>query len=334
MKLKITESHIDTVIANALEANELAARAVLAAALPAHAKLDFDRATVCQQVRHRNTHGTADLVLHLWRGKRLQALVLIENKIDAGFTPDQPQRYRISRDAHIADGAAPLVATLLISPSIYIGGSRLKDDFDGALPYEAILPLVREDDREAVEGAIERASSPYEPVPVEAVMSFFDGYAQIVAKAYPDLGIKTNPNSGNARPEASRTIYFDTRASGFRSYPFLLKDNKAASIRVSRQCWDSSAPSASVKLMLDGWAAYLAKAAPILQPALADKSLYIRSAGRSLAIVADTARLDNMRSASAQHQAIEQALKKLQLIRDTWNGMETTLVMAATVVGR
>lgn len=334
MKPKITESHIDTVFVNALEANELAARAVLATALPAHAKLDFDRATVRQQVRHRNTHGTADLVLHLWRGKRLQALVLIENKIDAGFTPDQPHRYRISRDAHIADGAAPLVTTLLISPSIYIGGSRLKDDFDGALPYEAILPLVHEDDRAAVETAIERAGSPYEPVPIEAVMSFFDGYAQIVEKAYPDLRIKANPNSGNARPEASRTIYFDTRASGFRSYPFLLKDNKTASIRVSHQCWDSSAPSASVKLMLDGWAAHLANAAPILQPALADKRLYIRSAGRSLAIVADTARLDNMRSASAQQLAIEQALKKLQLIRDTWNGMETTLVKAATVVGR
>ncbi|WP_194458727.1 hypothetical protein [Bradyrhizobium sp. CCBAU 53421] len=215
-----------------------------------------------------------------------------------------------------------MVATLLISPSIYISGSRLVDDFDGALPYEALRPLVHEDDRAAVETAIGRASSPYEPVPVEAVMSFFDGYAQIVGKAYPDLRIKTNPNSGNARLEASRTIYFDTRASGFRSYPFLLKDNKVASIRVSHQCWDSGAPSTSVKLMLDGWAAHLAKAVPILQPAVAGKRLYIRSAGRSLAIVADTARLDNTHSAPAQQQAIEQALKKLQLIRDTWDGME------------
>ncbi|GLR87698.1 hypothetical protein [Bradyrhizobium iriomotense] len=165
MNPKVTERHLDTVIVNTLEANELAARAVLAAALPAHAKLDFDRATVRQQVRHRNTHGTADLVLQLWCGTTLQALVLIENKIDAGFAPDQPQRYRISRDAHIADGAAPLVATLLISPSIYIGGSHLKDDFDGALPYEAILPLVHEDDRAAVETAIERASSPLRASP-------------------------------------------------------------------------------------------------------------------------------------------------------------------------
>lgn len=333
MKPKITESHLDTIIANALETNELAARAVLAAASPADAQLDFDRITVRRQVRHKNTHGTADLVLHLWRGKRLQALVLIENKIDAGFTPDQPQRYRISRDAHAANGAVPVVATLLISPSIYIDGSRLKDLFDGVLSYEAILPLVHRNDRKAVEIAIERASSPYEPVPVEAVMSFFDGYAQIVANAYPDLRIKTNPNSGNARPEASRTIYFDTRASGFRRYPFLLKDNKAASIRVSHQCWDSNAPSASVKLMLDGWAVHLGKVMPILRPALAGKELYIRSAGRSLAIVADTVRLNNMRSAAVQKPAIEQALKKLQLIRDTWNALESTLLAAAAAVG-
>lgn len=333
MKPKITEGHLDTIIANTLETNELAVRAVLAAISPADAQLDFDRVTVRKQGRHRNTHGTADLVLHLWQGQLLSALVLIENKIDAGFTPDQPQRYRISRDAHIADGVAPLVATLLISPSIYIDGSRLKDVFDGTLPYEALLRLVHQNDRRAVEIAIERASSPYEPVPVEAVMSFFDGYAQIAANAYPDLRIKTNPNSGNARPEASRTIYFDTRASGFRRYPFLLKDgNKIASIRVSHQCWDSSAPSASVKLMLDGWAAHLAKATPILQPTLAGKGLYIRSAGRSLAIVSDTPRLDNMRSALAQQQAIKEALKKLQLIRDTWNRMEAVFAAAAKAV--
>lgn len=334
MKPNITESQLDTVIANALVTSELAARTTLKAAAPTNAQLDFDGVTVRQQVRHRSTHGTADLVLHLWQGKRLQALVLIENKIDAGFTPDQPQRYRISRDAHIADGVAPLVATLLMSPSIYIGGSRLKDVFDGALPYEDFLPFVRQVDRAAMKAAIERASSPYEPVPVEAVMSFFDGYARIVANTCPDLRIKTNPNSGNARPEASRTIYFDTRASGFRSYPFLLKSGKPASIRVSHQCWDSSAPSASIKLMLDGWAAHLPKVNSILQPALKGNELYLRSAGRSLAIVADTARLDNMRSASAQQQAIEQALTKLQIIRTTWNGMEGMLEKAAKVVGR
>jgi hypothetical protein len=333
MKPQVSESSIDRLIARTLEEDMSAAQAVLAAASPLNAQLAFDHTTVHQQVRHRSTHGTADLVLHLRRKGRLQALILIENKIDAVFTPDQPERYRICRDAHITARSAPVVATLLVSPSIYIAGSRLKEAFDGTLPYEHLLAFVNKTNRAMLESAIERASSPYEPVPVEAVISFFDGYTKIVAETYPDLRIKTNPNSGNARPEASRTIYFDARASGFRRYPFLLKGDKPASFRVSHQCWDSSAPSASVKLMLDGWANRLAAAAPILQPELRGTGLYLRSAGRSLALVADTTRLNNMRSASTQRAAIEQALHQLRLIRDVWNRMEAVLAQTAAVVG-
>ena len=160
-------------------------------------------------------------------------------------------------------------------------------------------------------------------------MSFFDGYAAIAAEAAPDIRIKINPNSGNARPEASRTIYFDARASGFRSYPVLLKGDKPASIRVSHQCWDSSAPSASIKLMLDGWARHIDVVNPILQPALHGTGLYIRAAGRSLAIVADTKRLNNMQPAAGQRAAIEEALFQLGRIRDAWNCMETVLAQAA-----
>lgn len=173
MKPNIRENNLDHIIARILETNGLAARAALAAASPLNAELDFDQATVHRQVRHRNTHGTADLVLHLWKNDQLRALILIENKIDAGFTPDQPQRYRISRDSYLVDKPALVVATLLISPSIYIAGSRLKDIFDGTLSYERILLFTGQEDRSMMEIAIERASSPYEPVPVESVMSFF-----------------------------------------------------------------------------------------------------------------------------------------------------------------
>ena len=332
MKPKIAESTIDRILVQTLTTSNSAAQACLAAAAPACANLTFDRATVSTQVPHLGTFGTADLVLRLWSGDQLQALVLIENKIDAGFTPNQPKRYALCRDAHLAAQAAPFVATLLVSPSIYLEGSRLKDEFDGSLSYEHLSPFVAIAERATIELAIERASSPYEPVPVEAVMSFFGGYAIIATENFPDLRIKTNPNCGDARPEASRTIYFDTRGSGFRAYPFLKKGDKPASIRVSHQCWDSSAPSASVKLMLDGWAVHISTVSPILQSALRGTNLYVRPAGRSLAIVADTKRLDNMQPAEGQRPAIEEALSRIRLIRDVWNGMEEALIAAAGAV--
>lgn len=332
MKPNVTEAAIDSILARLLVACDDAVRTCLAAAAPFSAGLNFDRATVSAQVPHIGTYGFADLALRLWSASRLQALILIENKIDAAFTPDQPARYALCRDAHIARLAAPVVATLLVSPSIYIAGSRLKETFDGTLSYERLLPFFNRSDRTTMEQAIERAGSPYEPVPVDAVMGFFEGYAAIAGEAFPDLRIKTNPNSANARPGASRTIYFDPRASGFRRYPFLKKGDKPASIRVSHQCWDSSAPSASVKLMLDGWAGHLATASSFLNPALRGSELYLRSAGRSLALVADTKRLDNMRPAAGQRASIEEALHQLRHIRDVWNSMESLLAQTAAAL--
>ena len=201
MKPHVTESSMDRVLARLLNSSNSAVRAFLAAAAPFSGELKFDRATVSAQVPHIGTHGTADLALRLWSENRLQALILIENKIDAGFTPDQPARYALCRDTHLASQSASIVATLLVSPSIYISGSRLKDAFDGTLSYEHLLPFLEGSDRATMELAIERAASPYEPLPVAAVMGFFDGYAAIAAEAFSDLKIKTNPNSANARPE-------------------------------------------------------------------------------------------------------------------------------------
>ena len=329
MKPQITERTIDRILARLFLASKPAVRACLAAAAPPSARLSFDRATVDLQLPHLGTHGTADLALRLWRENQLQALILIENKIDAAFTPDQPTRYALCRDAHFASRSAPIVATLVVSPSIYISRSRLTAAFDGTLSYERLLPFFDSSDQATMELAIERGGSPYEPVPATAVMGFFDGYAAIAVAAFADLRIKTNPNSGSVRPEASRTIYFDALASGFRRYPFLRKSDKPASIRVSHQCWDSSAPSASVKLMLDGWAGHVAMASSFLQPALNGSGLYLRPAGRSLALVADTKRLDNTRPAVGQRAAIEEALQQLRHIRDVWNSLEGLLAQTA-----
>jgi hypothetical protein len=173
--------------------------------------------------------------------------------------------------------------------------------------------------------AIERASSPYEPAPVPAVMDFFSGYARLAQTHAPDLFLKRNPNSGAARPKASRTIYFETKRSGFRSYPFLLKQGRFANLSMSHQCWDSLAPSASVKVMIGGWAQHLPVVSPLLVEVLRPSGIHVRNASRSLALVLDTPRLDNMRPAEEQELAILDALTKLQRLRTVWNDLEDTL---------
>ncbi len=194
MKPQVTESATDQVLARLFQTSDSAVRSCLAAIAQSSPSFAFDRVTVEHQVRHRGACGTADLVLRILLQNEIQALILIENKIDSGFTPDQPARYALSREAHISGRSAPLVAAVLCASSAYIAGSRLKDAFDGTLTYETLLPLLNGADRATLELAIERACSPYEPFPVEAVMGFFDGYTAIAAEAFPELSIKTNPN--------------------------------------------------------------------------------------------------------------------------------------------
>ena len=156
--------------------------------------------------------------------------------------------------------------------------------------------------------------------------------APAARNAAPDLVLKRNPNSAGARPEASRTIYFDARRSGFAGYDFLLKEGRPASLRVSHQCWDSGAPNPSVKAMLDGWAQHLAIVSPVLAPSLRGSGIYLRAAGRSLALVLDTRRLDNMRPVAGQETVILDALSKLQRLRDAWNGLEEPLRRTTALV--
>ncbi len=242
MKPSVTEASVDAMIERLILSDGSAACLFLQTSVPQASAFSVDKVTVARQVRHANANGTADLVVYYWSQSSCVAMLLVENKIDAGFTPDQPARYAVSRDAHLAAGAASFVATLLVAPSIYLSGSKLAVGFDAVLPYESLLAKVTGDDRELVEMAIERAASPYEPVPVQAVMDFFTGYAQLVKQAAPDLILKRNPNSADARPKDSRTIYFDAKRSGFTSYDFLLKKGRPAGLRVSHQCWDAAAP--------------------------------------------------------------------------------------------
>ncbi|MDZ4741267.1 MAG: hypothetical protein SGJ03_15395 [Alphaproteobacteria bacterium] len=325
MKPQVFENAIDEVLQRTLLQNRQVIAVCMAAAAPNAVEIAYDRVTVERQIRHLQASGTADLVVRLWYEREVVALLLIENKIDAGFTPDQPARYKTCRDAHLVAGSARFVATLLVCPVKYLSGSRLKSEFDGCISYEDLRTFLQGEDLELVDSAIQRAERPYEPIAVPAVMGFFQGYSVIANATAPDLIVKRNPNSADARPEASRTIYFDTTASGIRRYPFLLKGERPASIRVSHQCWDSGAPTASVKLMLDGWAGQLLRVAPVLSSELRNSGIYLRTAGRSLALVSDTKRLDNMRSAFDQKDIIVDALGKIQRIRSMWNSMERSL---------
>lgn len=74
-----------------------------------------------------------------------QVLFLIENKIDASFTPRQADRYRCRAQLAVASGNYSAVRTLLVAPSAFLASSRSSSVFDARLSYEEIVAFLQSD---------------------------------------------------------------------------------------------------------------------------------------------------------------------------------------------
>jgi hypothetical protein len=176
------------------------------------------------------------------------------------------------------------------------------------IAYEDLADWVGGADRDQLLASIAKFAMPYEPDPVPAVADFFGGYEELARTHAPELALKRAPNSGGARPKASRTIYFDTRRSLPR-YEFL------PTLRFSHQCWDSSAPSASVKVMFGGWARHHGSVERRAASVLRSGPIYIRAAGESLALTIDTPRMDNLKPVAGQTKTVLAGLRAASALR-------------------
>lgn len=287
---------------------------VLAAGLPL--SQSPNRAPVVRgQVRHVGQAGSIDIEVEIEDGP----VLLVENKIDAAYSTTrdghgQPQRYRASVETRRRAGRE--AHAILLAPERYIAGSRLADLFDARVPYEAFMGLVDGSDRLLLCAAIRQAETPYEPAANDRTGDFFVAMRRLIARHFPDLVMKHDPNADGVRPDASRTVYFDVART-------LRLHRGVPRPRMSLQCWDSAARSASVKIMLPDRAC-LATALAVPRD-LADIGGYLRPAGRSLGIVIDTPRLDTQRPFDEQADDIVEALQGAVRLQAWWDDNSDTL---------
>lgn len=198
----------------------------------------------------------------------------------------------------------------------YLSASRLADLFDARISYESLRDVMEGNDRALLEAAILQAKTPYEPVANAGAGEFFAAIRQLIVRRFPDLVMKHEPNDGGVRPDASRTVYFDVS----RTLP---QHTDVPRPRMSLQCWDSAARSASVKIMLPDRAP-LADRLSVPQ-SLTDIGGYLRAAGRSVGIVIDTPRLDPQRPFVEQADNIVEALEAALRLQGGWNANSDTL---------
>ena len=168
-------------------------------------------------VSHMEEDGESDLVVMLKHNEQ-DVLLLIENKINAPFTPTQVERYqkRASRWRNVT--GISHVATIIVAPTLYLNRADAQG-FDVLISYEDIAGRIESSDdprsrfsaKVLLEG-IEAAQRGYVAQP--------DKKATDIWSACWELSLRHAPNLNLSRPAAkpSRSTWFNFKdAKGFES---------------------------------------------------------------------------------------------------------------------
>lgn len=172
-------------------------------------KLSTGDVEVKGQVLHTGSTGSIDIVMRFKSGP----LLLIENKIDAGYSTTrlghgQPQRYK--RTVETFRQLHTDAYSVLLAPNRYLASSRLAHVFDARITYESLRAHILDTkDRAILDAAILQAETPYEPEADVRNSTFFAAVRRLITDHFPDLVMNREPNAEGIRPGWSHTIYFD-----------------------------------------------------------------------------------------------------------------------------
>lgn len=86
----------------------------------------------------RTVNGESDVELTL-QASTGTLKILIENKVDAAFQPNQPQRYADRANDYQTSGKCQKTITVVMAPEIYFGSGTSNLGFDKKVSYEAAL---------------------------------------------------------------------------------------------------------------------------------------------------------------------------------------------------
>jgi hypothetical protein len=163
--------------------------------------------------------GETDLLLSYTAGKE-QVLVLIENKVDAVFMPNQHKRYEQRAAARVAAGQCTKAYSVLIAPEAYV---QQQFHFKLSVSYEQLKNyFLKQNTRgefkaKLLEIAIDklRRSSTYSPVNNELVLDFFLKYRHFKQTKFPALELDIKPAQAKGS-RASWVRLHDKRLKGIQ----------------------------------------------------------------------------------------------------------------------
>jgi hypothetical protein len=153
-----------------------------------------DLAEAYRSVRTMNGESDLELTFH---GSSGLVKILIENKVDASFQPNQPQRYAERAERYRGLGTYREVLTVVMAPEVYFGGEDSAFGFDARVTYEGALAWfeqteigARKDYKMAIlRGAIDRGRRGWKLVPHRGVSDFWRAYWKLCEQIAPQLSM-------------------------------------------------------------------------------------------------------------------------------------------------
>lgn len=143
-----------------------------------------------------NLYGETDIFISLFI-EEYNYILLIENKIDALFQPNQSKRYNLRKENFLKNNEKCFVYSVLIAPEKYINNHNESNDFDICITYEEIMEYFNNNKTDRFQYrsmilnlAIEQSRRGYTVKENEAVTNFWKNYWEYLNKYYPDVIMK------------------------------------------------------------------------------------------------------------------------------------------------
>ena len=266
-------------------------------------------------VSHDDEDGESDLIVTFKSGTATLVL-LVENKVAAGFQPEQQDRYRARAERWQRMAPYPEVKTVLVAPADYFGRSGA-DRFDVRISYEDLIEALREetphkpsDPRsrflgQTLQAGIASHKERHQMIRDEAVSAMWQAIYDIASTETPLLNI---PHPG-ARPKGAGFIRCP-RAKGFSP-----GDSKRVQIVLKRN-ESQKGGNRSIQCHVDLEFGHMAHAT--LEQAVSgvlDDDMHVVQTGQSASIRIDAPPIDFLRCPDEQADGIRQWLGHAERLR-------------------
>lgn len=292
----LRERDIDLLLCSELHAGSSATR--LLADRAGDAAADF----VGAWVSHAEADGESDLVV-AYRGGAGQMLALVENKIAAGFQPDQAMRYAARARRWAVEEEVSKVVTILLAPAEYMSRPG-SEAFDMQITYEEVADVLRKESdprsvflADALLAGIASYRAGYTMRPDVSVTDMWMACWEVGRRVAPALRF----HQPGMKPGRSVWFYFRD-ADGF-----LPEDRKRAVLVLK-----ADRGYADLQFSGTGSAELLARTGAFLDP-----DMKVVPAGKSASIRIEVMSIDFNGSPLGQQAAMEQGFEACERLR-TW----------------